>query len=240
MNNGPSDYPEQRLRHSSTVTQKRTGSPYFTADGAGWIDAWAKVSANVYVYSAYFDPRLGANATVVRIVGLDHHHAKYDGVFITCPYHPMNDSETPRTVRVTVTGAEVGTSKSIPVHYRTRSPGTHEMDSLSLCVRPFYGGVPKVHDLRHFVAYYSLHGVQRRFLSGGRDRDKQLTMSQALLFHYRGFRGETYARDTSMLVWRELVMNSPLMPKPDFSRGFASKVRDVLWNSIDVVLRLVW
>lgn len=425
MNNGPSDYPEQRLRHSSTVTQKRTGSPYFTADGAGWIDAWAKVSANVYVYSAYFDPRLGANATVVRIVGLvrlnptlkvnyscliddrpekparpvvakmeflqDHHHAKYDGVFITCPYHPMNDSETPRTVRVTVTGAEVGTSKSIPVHYRTRSPGTHEMDSLSLCVRPFYGGVPKVHDLRHFVAYYSLHGVQRftfyaynsgdsvneylqelrreglkvdffpwslpvakkswalaqnvftqdclyrhanasrrvlivdldefvfplpvrgkprtiaelvaklpasktcvvvrnvfwvraasridrpfifeslnrsrrvwptglrskyfadplgvleggihfcrRFLSGGRDRDKQLTMSQALLFHYRGFRGETYARDTSMLVWREPVMNSPLMPKLDFWRGFASKVRDVLWNSIDVVLRLVW
>ncbi|XP_037282345.2 uncharacterized protein LOC119175524 [Rhipicephalus microplus] len=424
MNHGPTDYSEQRPQHSSRITQQRTDSPYFTADGAERLDAWTKVSSNVYVYSAYLDPRLGPDATVVRVVGLarlspalkvnyscliddrpgkpappvvakreflqDHHHAKYDGVFITCPYRLTNDTETPQTIRVAVTGAETGTSKSIPVHYRRRTLGTHEMGSLSLCVRPFYGGVPKVHDLRHFVAYYSLHGVQRftfyaydsrddvndylwtlrregltvdffswylpgakkswalaqnaftqdclyrhanasrrvlivdldeyvfplpvrgkprtiaqllakvpeskacivvrnvfwvraasrmdrpfifaslnrsrrvwptglrskyfadplevleggihfcrRFLPGGRNRDKQLTVSQALLFHYRGVRGETYARDTSMLVWKKPLMNSPLMRKPEFWRGVASKVRNVLRNSVDVVSRLI-
>lgn len=414
---------QQRRRHSSTIQQRRRASPYFTADGAEWMDAWVKVSANVYLYSAYLDPRLGANATVVRVVGLmrlnptlkvncscliddrpekpaqpvvaeveflqDHHNAKYDGVFIICPYHASNDSETPRTVRVTVTGAEVGTSSRIPVHYRARSPGAQELDSLALCVRPFYGGVPKAHDLMHFLAYYSLHGVQRftfyaytsdydvnkylrkhrdrlkidflawslpaakkawalaqgsftqdclyrhanasrrvlivdldefvfplpgrgkprtiaelvakfpasktclvvrnvfwmraasridrpfifaslnrsrhvwpmgirskyfadplgvleggihfcrRFLPGVRANDKQDWVRQALLYHYRNLPSGKYARDTSMLVWREPVMASPLIPKPDIWSRVAFKVRDFMWNSFDVVLKLV-
>ncbi|KAL3185702.1 hypothetical protein MRX96_028605 [Rhipicephalus microplus] len=340
------------------LRSKERTLPYFTADGAEWLDAWTKVSSNVYVYSAYLDPRLGPDATVVRVVGLarlspalkvnyscliddrpgkpappvvakreflqDHHHAKYDGVFITCPYHLTNDSETPQTIRVAVTGAETGTSKSIPVHYRRRTLGTHEMGSLSLCVRPFYGGEsPKTVCTRHANAsrrvlivdldeyvfplpvrgkprtiaqllaklpeskacivvrnvfwvraasrmdrpfiFASLNrsrrvwptglrskyfadplevlegGIHfcRRFLPGGRNRDKQLTVSQALLFHYRGVRGETYARDTSMLVWKKPLMNSPLMRKPEFWRGVASKVRNVLRNSVDVVSRLI-
>ncbi|XP_065285222.1 uncharacterized protein [Dermacentor albipictus] len=420
---------QQRRRRPSTTVQKTVRvSPYITADGPEWADAWVKASANVHLYSAYFDPRLGANATVVRVLGLmrlnprlkvncscliddrpekpaqpvvaeveylqDHHNAKYDGVFINCPYYASNDSETPRTVRVTVTGAEAGTSARIPVHYRERSPSAQELASLALCVRPFYGGVPKVHDLMHFLAYYSHHGVQRftfyadtssqevnkylwtlrdrlkidffawslpaakkswalaqsvftqdclyrhmnasrrvlivdldefvfplpvrgrprtiaelvatlpahktclvvrnvfwiratsridrpfifaslnrslhvwpmgirskyfadplgvleggihfcrRFVVvGGRSIDKQDWVRQALLYHYRiGYRSvskEKFARDTSMLVWKEPVMASPLIAKPDFWRSAAYKVHDGLWNSFDVVLRLV-
>ncbi|KAH6933136.1 hypothetical protein HPB50_012487 [Hyalomma asiaticum] len=427
MNNVPLDSSEHRLQHSPTPRpKKKTDSPYFTEDGAEWIDMWTKVSTNVYVYSAYLDPRLGANATVVRLVGLmrlhptlkvncscliddlpekpaqpvvakveflqDHHHAKYDGVFITCPYNLTNDFDTPRTVRVTVTGAETGTSKRIPVHYRTSSRGEHELDSLAL-VRPAFlrrraqgprpGALlgllltsrrPEVHlllpglqrrreripadaprtgiegrllslvptgsqevlgtgpnvftqdclyrhanasrrvlivDLDEFVFPLPVNGKRRtiaelvarlpaskaclvvrnvfwvrtgsavdrpfifaslnrsrrvwptglrskyfadplgvleggihfcrRFLSGVRARDKQMTVSGALLFHYRRYGGETYARDTSMLVWREPMMASPLMQKAGIERrSVAYRLCDALRNSFDVVLRLVW
>lgn len=163
-----------------------TRRPFFTADGAhAWTDSWSTVSPGVHVFSAYLDPR--ADAPVVRVVGLvrlnpplkvtcaclldddrdparatleflqDHHHAAYDGVFVLCPtYGP----EAPRSVRVVVNGTEAGTSRSLPVHFR--SPTSDEdWVSLGVCVRPFYNGVPKVRDLRHFVAYYVLHGVQR-------------------------------------------------------------------------------
>ncbi|KAK8768636.1 hypothetical protein V5799_014897 [Amblyomma americanum] len=410
-----------RYAEEPPISTRSRRSPYFTVDSAEWMDNWSKVSSNVYLFSAFFDPRMGDNATVVRVLGLmrlrptlnvtcsclideapaqsvvakvqflqDHHHAKYDGVFITCPYLPSNSSGPPRIVRVIVNGTETGTSKGILVHSRTPPPGDG-LDSLALCVRPFYSGVPKLHDLQHFIAYYSQHGVQRftfysyssrqdveeylwtlrhrlkvdflpwslaaaknswalaqnaftqdclyrhanasrrvlivdldefvfpfptrggrlrtvaelvaqlpatkpclvvrnvfwvraassqhqpfifaslnrsrrtwptglrskyvadplRVLEGGihfcrrflpdgvRDRDKQLTVSQALLFHYRGVRGEKYATDTRMLAWKERVMSSPLMPKRDLWRRAAFGVRDSLRNSFDLLVRLL-
>ncbi|XP_054919000.1 uncharacterized protein [Dermacentor andersoni] len=70
VSNGRDSPGQQQRRHSTTIQRTVRVSPYFTADGAKWADAWVKVSANVYLYSAYFDPRLGATATVVRVLGL--------------------------------------------------------------------------------------------------------------------------------------------------------------------------
>ncbi|CAN7987158.1 unnamed protein product, partial [Ixodes hexagonus] len=90
----------------------------------------------------------------------EHHHYPFTGVFFLCPYSWDPSSEAPQTVRLAVGGTEFGTSESILIHNRptTKEPSDR---SLALCVRPFYNGVPKVHDLVHFVAYYSTHGVRR-------------------------------------------------------------------------------
>lgn len=401
-------------------TAAETRQPFFTADGAGWVDSWSPASPNLHVFSAYLDPR--ADAAVVRVVGLmrlnpplkvtcacllqgdghparavrakveflqDHHHAAYDGVFVLCP---ASGPQAPQSVRVVVNGTEAGTSRSLPVHFR--SPSSSDWVSLAVCVRPFYNGVPKVRDIRHFVAYYVLHGVRRftfyeyqasegvrsylwslradvkadflpwslpaakkswalaqnaftqdclyrhanasrrvlivdldefvlplgkngrrwltvselvaslpaskaclvlrnvflvrapsaedrpfifesvnrsrrvwpsglrskyvadplRVLEGGihfcrrfpaavPQADRQLTVGggQALLFHYRTFRGETYRRDDSMLRWRDAMMSSPLVP-PGRHAGWAYldfRARAALRRSLEAVLRLI-
>ncbi|CAN7988485.1 unnamed protein product [Ixodes pacificus] len=178
----------------SPNTQDYGSAPYFTADGAFWLDSWRQASPNVYLFSAYLDPRLGPNKTTIRVIGAvrqrpelkvaysclvdddtkkrtrpivakmiilqEHHHHKFTGVFFLCPYSWDPSSEAPRTVRLGVSGAEFGTSQSVSIHNR---PTTEHLPdhSLALCVRPFYDGVPKLHDLVHFVAYYSTHGVRR-------------------------------------------------------------------------------
>lgn len=291
-------------------------------------------------------------------------------------------------MRIVVNGTEEGTSRSLPVHFRSPSS---DWVSLAVCVRPFYNGVPKVRDIRHFVAYYVLHGVGRftfyeyqasddvrsylwslradvkadflpwslpaakkswalaqnaftqdclyrhantsrrvlivdldefvlplgkngrltvselvaslpaskaclvlrnvflvrapsaegrpfifesvnrsrrvwpsglrskyvadplRVLEGGvhfcrrfpqavPPADRQLTVGagQALLFHYRAFRGETYSRDDSMLRWREAVMSSPLVRRRRAGWAYLGfRARAALRSSLEAVLRLI-
>lgn len=407
-----SEQQQQQLRLRVEAQAPGGVRPFFTADGAEWLDSWSTVSPNVHVFSAYLDPR--SDAAVVRVIGLmrlnptlkvtcaclldgparsvqakveflqDHHHAPFDGVFVLCPYGPS--SEAPRSVRVVVNGTEAGTSRSFPVHFR--SPAADEdWDSLAVCVRPFYNGVPKVRDIRHFIAYYVLHGVGRftfyeyrsgqdvrsylwslrdklkldllpwslpaakrswalaqnaftqdclcrhanasrrvlivdldefvlptkrltvsqlvaslpaskvclvvrnvflarapsaegrpfifesvnrsrrvwapglrskyvadplrvleggihfcrRFPDGVPHRDRQLTVSEALLFHYRGLRGEAYRRDDSMLRWRDALMSSPLMPgRRGIWAQLVFRARHAFENTFDALLRLIY
>lgn len=93
----------------------------------------------------------------------DNHRTPYAGAYFLCPYSSEPSTTPPESVRLAVSDAELGISPRIPVRNRiTAEDATNDAPNmLALCVRPFHDGVPELHDLVHFVAYYAIQGVQR-------------------------------------------------------------------------------